>query len=32
MPENEALNKLKIASKNKVLKSLIGQGYYNTDA
>jgi glycine dehydrogenase len=31
MPENEALNKLKkIASKNKVLKSLIGQGYYNT--
>jgi glycine dehydrogenase len=31
MPEQEALNKLKkIASKNKVLKSLIGQGYYNT--
>jgi glycine dehydrogenase len=31
MPEAEALNKLKkIASKNKVLKSLIGQGYYNT--
>jgi glycine dehydrogenase len=31
MPEHEALNKLKkIASKNKVLKSLIGQGYYNT--
>lgn len=31
MPENEALNKLKkIAAKNKVLKSLIGQGYYNT--
>jgi glycine dehydrogenase len=31
MPENEALNKLKkIASKNKMLKSLIGQGYYNT--
>ncbi|MHA4866173.1 aminomethyl-transferring glycine dehydrogenase [Duganella sp. PWIR1] len=31
LPENEALNKLKkIASKNKVLKSLIGQGYYNT--
>jgi len=31
MPEQEALTKLKqIASKNKVLKSLIGQGYYNT--
>jgi len=31
MPEQEALSKLKkIASKNKVLKSLIGQGYYNT--
>jgi glycine dehydrogenase len=31
MPEQEALGKLKaIASKNKVLKSLIGQGYYNT--
>jgi glycine dehydrogenase len=31
LPEQEALNKLKkIASKNKVLKSLIGQGYYNT--
>jgi len=31
LPENEALAKLKgIASKNKVLKSLIGQGYYNT--
>lgn len=30
LPENEALAKLKgIASKNKVLKSLIGQGYYN---
>ena len=30
MPENEALAKLKgIAGKNKVLKSLIGQGYYN---
>ena len=28
LPENEALAKLKgIASKNKVLKSLIGQGY-----
>nr|WP_315212772.1 aminomethyl-transferring glycine dehydrogenase [uncultured Duganella sp.] len=31
MPEQEALNKLKkIAGKNKVLKSMIGQGYYNT--
>ncbi|SFU63127.1 aminomethyl-transferring glycine dehydrogenase [Pseudoduganella namucuonensis] len=31
MPETEALSKLKgLASKNKVLKSLIGQGYYNT--
>ncbi|TYQ21150.1 UNVERIFIED_ORG: glycine dehydrogenase [Zoogloea ramigera] len=31
LPESEALAKLKkIASKNKVLKSLIGQGYYNT--
>ncbi len=31
LPENEALAKLKgIAAKNKVLKSLIGQGYYNT--
>ncbi|MES2077539.1 MAG: aminomethyl-transferring glycine dehydrogenase [Pseudomonadota bacterium] len=31
MPEQEALAKLKaIASQNKVLKSLIGQGYYNT--
>src|SRR5574343_618434 len=31
MPETEALAKLKaIAGKNKVLKSLIGQGYYNT--
>ena len=31
MPEQEALGKLKaIAAKNKVLKSLIGQGYYNT--
>src|SRR5476649_1815177 len=31
MPEQEALAKLKkIASKNKVLKSMIGQGYYNT--
>src|SRR5471030_1520627 len=31
MPEQEALSKLKkIASKNKVLKSMIGQGYYNT--
>ncbi|MET0264354.1 MAG: aminomethyl-transferring glycine dehydrogenase [Duganella sp.] len=31
LPEHEALAKLKkIASKNKVLKSLIGQGYYNT--
>ncbi|WP_395398931.1 aminomethyl-transferring glycine dehydrogenase [Pseudoduganella sp. UC29_106] len=30
MPEQEALAKLKgIAGKNKVLKSLIGQGYYN---
>ncbi|MCE3264978.1 MAG: glycine dehydrogenase, partial [Pseudoduganella sp.] len=30
LPENEALAKLKgIAAKNKVLKSLIGQGYYN---
>ncbi|KRB84125.1 aminomethyl-transferring glycine dehydrogenase [Duganella sp. Root198D2] len=30
LPENEALAKLRgIASKNKVLKSLIGQGYYN---
>jgi glycine dehydrogenase len=30
LPENVALSKLKgIASKNKVLKSLIGQGYYN---
>ncbi|MBZ2209380.1 aminomethyl-transferring glycine dehydrogenase [Massilia soli] len=31
MPEQEALAKLKaIASKNKVMKSVIGQGYYNT--
>jgi len=31
MPEQEALAKLKgIAGKNKVLKSLIGQGYYGT--
>ncbi|UGQ48898.1 aminomethyl-transferring glycine dehydrogenase [Massilia endophytica] len=31
MPEHEALAKLKgIAGKNKVLKSLIGQGYYGT--
>ena len=31
MPEQEALTKLKkIASKNKVLKSMIGQGYHNT--
>jgi glycine dehydrogenase len=31
MPEQEALGKLKaIAAKNQVLKSLIGQGYYNT--
>ncbi|WP_296001369.1 aminomethyl-transferring glycine dehydrogenase [Rugamonas sp.] len=31
MPEQEALAKLKkLASKNKVLKSMIGQGYYNT--
>ncbi|MBA5688765.1 aminomethyl-transferring glycine dehydrogenase [Rugamonas apoptosis] len=31
MPEQEALGKLKaIASRNQVLKSLIGQGYYNT--
>ena len=31
MPEQEALAKLKsIASKNKVLKSMIGQGYANT--
>ncbi|KQX01850.1 glycine dehydrogenase [Massilia sp. Root418] len=31
MPETAALAKLKgIASQNKVLKSLIGQGYYNT--
>ncbi|MGV7206756.1 aminomethyl-transferring glycine dehydrogenase [Oxalobacteraceae bacterium A2-2] len=31
LPEQDALGKLKaIASKNKVLKSLIGQGYYNT--
>jgi glycine dehydrogenase len=31
MPEQEALAKLKaIAGKNKVLKSMIGQGYYNT--
>ncbi|RJG14679.1 aminomethyl-transferring glycine dehydrogenase [Massilia cavernae] len=31
MPEQEALSKLKaIASKNKVMKSVIGQGYYNT--
>jgi glycine dehydrogenase len=31
MPEQDALAKLKaIASKNQVLKSLIGQGYYNT--
>src|SRR5574343_1468977 len=31
MPEQEALAKLKAtASKNQVLKSLIGQGYYNT--
>ncbi|PHV06239.1 glycine dehydrogenase (aminomethyl-transferring) [Janthinobacterium sp. BJB412] len=31
MPEQEALAKLKaIAAQNKVLKSLIGQGYYNT--
>jgi glycine dehydrogenase len=31
MPETTALAKLKgIASQNKVLKSLIGQGYYNT--
>ena len=31
MPEQEALSRLKaIAGKNQVLKSLIGQGYYNT--
>ncbi|SHG69497.1 aminomethyl-transferring glycine dehydrogenase [Massilia sp. CF038] len=31
MPEQAALAKLKgIASKNKVMKSMIGQGYYNT--
>jgi len=31
LPEQEALNKLKkISGKNKVLKSMIGQGYYNT--
>ena len=31
LPEQEALGKLKqIASKNQVLKSMIGQGYYNT--
>ena len=31
MPEHEALAKLKaIASKNKVMKSVIGQGYYGT--
>lgn len=31
MPEQEALAKLKaIASKNKIMKSMIGQGYYNT--
>jgi glycine dehydrogenase len=31
MPEQAALGKLKaLASKNKVLKSVIGQGYYNT--
>src|SRR4051812_31329136 len=31
MPEQAALGKLKaIAAKNKVMKSMIGQGYYNT--